>query len=214
MARILPEEVTDKRLRQEMIPRVLHEEMLDLTGHPAYVEDPVGALHPFQVNGNYPEFITEENISGGHITVDENLIVLPHVPFLAPPVFERIELLSFIPPHVPPVLQLAHDAVEICAVPVEVHTVREGCPVVEGREKIGQSGEFLKEGFPRPFMNCPDDVIVEGRTIAELLHQHTVEAAIIPKGTGDIVGIPGKTDTPQVMEIVEFPFHVKMGGLV
>jgi hypothetical protein len=41
-----------------------------------------------------------------------------------------------------------------------------------------------------------------------------IKAAVIPKGTGDIVGIPGKTDAPQVMEVVKFPLHTKKGGLV
>ena len=41
MAGILPEEVTDEGLRRPMVVRVLHEEMLDLAGYPAYVEDPI-----------------------------------------------------------------------------------------------------------------------------------------------------------------------------
>jgi hypothetical protein len=62
-------------------------------------------------------------------------------------------------------------------------SVREDCSVVEYREKIGQGSELLKEGFPFPFTNCPDDLIVEGCTITELLHQYAQSRLLLyPKG--------------------------------
>ena len=78
-------------------------------------------------------------------------------------------------------------------------------------EKIGERSEFLKEGLPRSSPNRLNDEIGEWRTIAELLNQHTVEAAIVAKGTGDVVRIAGKTDVAQVMKIVEFPLHAVKG---
>lgn len=77
---------------------------------------------------------------------------------------------------------------------------------MHSREKIGQSSEFLKERPARSFPNRLNDEIGEWRTITELLHQHTVEAAIVAEGTGDVVRIPGKTDAAQMMQVVEFRF--------
>jgi hypothetical protein len=114
---------------------------------------------------------------------------------------------------VSPVFQLAQNPVEVGAVPIEVHPVSEDSPVVQSREKVGESSKFLKEGFPCSFPNCPKDEVSERHTIAELLHQHTVEAAIVAEGTGDVVRIPGKTDAAQMMQVIEFPLHTMKGSL-
>ena len=213
MAGILPEEVADKGLRLQIVASVLHEEMLDLASHPTYVEDPVSQLHPLQVDGDYPEAVTEEDIGGSHVAVDKDLIVLPHESLLPPPVFKPVEFLCLIPSDMSPVFQLVHNPVEVGAVPVEVHPVSEGSPVVHGGEKIGESSEFLKEGLPRSFPNRLNDEIGERRTITELLNQHTVEAAVVAKGTGDVMRIAGKTDAAQMMKVVEFPLHAMKGSL-
>ena len=80
-------------------------------------------------------------------------------------------------------------------------------------EKIGESSQFLKEGLPRSFPNRLNDEIGERRTITELLNQHTVEAAVVAKGAGDVMRIAGKTDAAQMKKVVEFPLHAVKGSL-
>ena len=129
--------------------------MLDLAGHPTYVEDPVSPLHPLQVDGDHPEAITEEDIGGSHVAVDEDLIVLPHKSLLPPPVLKPVELLCLIPSDMSPVFQLIHDPVEVGAVPVEVHPVSDSGPVVHSGEKIGESSQFLERGPPSLLPESP-----------------------------------------------------------
>ena len=213
VAGILPEEVPDKGFCQPFVAGVLHEEMLDLGGYPPHVEDPVSRLHPLQVDGDHPGAVTEEDIGGSHVAVDEDLVVLPHKSLFPPPFLQPVEILSLIPSDVSPAFQLIHNPVEVGAVPVNVHPVSGGSPVVQGGEKIGEGGEFLKEGFPRTFPDRLNDKGVERRTVTELLNQDTVETGITAERAGDIMGIAGKADTAQIMEIVEFPLHVTEGSL-
>ena len=80
-------------------------------------------------------------------------------------------------------------------------------------KEVGKCRQLPEERVSRPFPNRLDDEIVERCAIAELLYQDAVEAAIVAKGTSNVVRIPRKADSTQVMQVVEFSFHAPPGSL-
>ncbi len=120
-------------------------------GHPTQIEDPVGRFHPLQIDHDHPGAVAEEDIGGRYIPVDEDPVVLPHKGLLPPPLLHSVEFLRLIPADVSPVFQLIHDPVEVSAVPVDVHPLDRGGPIVEGGKKIGERGKLFKKGLPCPF---------------------------------------------------------------
>jgi len=194
VAGILPEEVTDERFSQPLIACVLHKEMLDFGGHPTLIEDPVGHFHPLQIDGDHREAIAEEDIGGGGVSMNKDLVVFPHKLLTTPLFLEPIEVFGLIPSDIPPVLQLIHNLVEVGTVPAHVHPQAGRGPIVHGGKKIGKGGEFEKEGFPRSFLDCINDKVVERYTIAEFLDQDTVETGIAAEGTDNVMRVTGKAD--------------------
>ena len=123
VAGVLPKEVPDKGFCLPFIAGVLHEKMLDLGGYAPHVEDAVRRFHALQVNGDDPGIVTEEDIGGSHITVDDDLVVLPHK-LLCPTIVLSAD--GNPQPHpirCVPSFQLIHDPVEVGAVLVNVHPV-------------------------------------------------------------------------------------------
>ena len=84
---------------------------------------------------------------------------------------------------------------------------------MQGGEKIGKAGEFLKEGGPCAFPDRPDDRGAERQAVTALLDQDTVEVGVVPERAGNVVGMAGKADAAQVTEVVELPLHMVGGGL-
>ena len=90
---ILPEEMPNEGLCQCFVAGILHKIMLQFTSHASQVEDPVGQFHAFKVYDDYPEPVTEEDVSWSHIPMDKYLLVLPHETLISPPIFEPVKLL-------------------------------------------------------------------------------------------------------------------------
>ena len=53
----------------------------------------------------------------------------------------------------------------------------------------------------------------EWRAIAVFLDQYIIKACISAKRPYDVMGIAGKTDAAQMIQIIEFPFHMMRSGL-
>ncbi len=85
VAGVFPEEVPDEWLRQPSVAGMLQKIMLQFADHPSQIQHPVSQLHPFHVDNDDPGAVSEEDISGGNIAMDENLPVFPHI-WLLPPV--------------------------------------------------------------------------------------------------------------------------------
>jgi len=83
---------------------------------------------------------------------------------------------------------------------------------VHGRKEIGKSGQFPEEGSPFSLPDGLPDEIVERSAGAELFDQDTVESGIAAEGVDDVMGVAGKADAAQMVQVVKFPLHVMEGA--
>ena len=65
--------MADKRLGSIFPARVLQKKMLEFSGNPAYVKNPVGVLGPLQVHCRNCEAGAQDKIVGGRIAMHEHL---------------------------------------------------------------------------------------------------------------------------------------------
>src|ERR1017187_3086263 len=86
MTAVLPEKMANERLRTMPVADCTHERMLELARDPADIEHPVPALHAFQIDRRAVQARTEEKIRRSRVTVQPDLLVLPHLRSVPPAV--------------------------------------------------------------------------------------------------------------------------------
>src|SRR5689334_664636 len=113
MTAVLPQEMPDERLRVTPVAGVAHERVLELASHPPDVEQPVPALHAFQVNGGDVQSVSEQEVSGSGVAVQPDLAVLPHLRSFPPAIAQSAELVDVLLPDALGPAEPSDDRVEV-----------------------------------------------------------------------------------------------------
>jgi len=84
---------------------------------------------------------------------------------------------------------------------------------VQRGKKTGEVGELSEKGLPLSFPDCLNNEDVQRYSPTELLDEDTVDIGIAAEGAGNVMGIAVKTNAAQMVQAVEFLFHV-LGGML
>src|SRR5450755_83016 len=204
---IFPEEVTDKRFGGIFVARALQEKVLEFSGDAPDIKHTIRPLHPFQVDPDDAQPLLKEEVRGSGVTVNENLLIFPHPWLFAPALTQPGELLDLVPGNELPFGELAHEAVEVGAIFVKIHSIAVRRPIMKGGQEICQSGKLAIEPFRLLPMKSIGDDTAQRLAATILLNQQTIQPTVVAKRTYNVMGVSYQSISAHQVEIVKFLFH-------
>ena len=207
VAGIFPEEVADKRFGGIFVASALQEKVLEFSGDAPDIKHTIRPLHPFQVDPDDTQPLLKEEVRGGGVTVNEDLLVFPHPGLFAPAVTQPGELLDLVPRNELLFGELSHEAVEVGTILVKIHPVAVRRSIMKGSQEIRQGGKLAIEPFRLLPMNSIGDDTAQRLTATILLNQQTIQPAVVAKRTYNVMGISYHSIPAHQVEIVKFLFH-------